>query len=152
MTISIIVAVAKNNVIGKDNKLPWHLPEDLKHFKELTSGHTVIMGRKTFESIGRPLPNRKNIVISRNENFKANDMEVVHSIEQALDLTKNEDEVFIIGGAEIYKQALLLVNKIYLTRINKDYEGDAYFPELGPEWKEAECLKKEGFEFCVYEK
>ena len=154
MIISIIAAVSDNNVIGKNNKLPWHLPEDLKRFKEVTSGHTVIMGRKTYESIGRPLPNRVNIVITRNKDFKPKGVKVVHSIEEALSLASEagETETFIIGGAEIYKQALPLANKIYLTRINKNYKGDAYFPELGKEWKETECVKKEGYEFCTYEK
>jgi dihydrofolate reductase len=152
MIISIIAAVSNNNVIGKDNKLPWHLPGDLKRFKELTTGHTIIMGRKTFESIGRPLPSRRNIVVTRNKDYKADGVEIIHSIKEALDLVKNEDEVFIIGGEEIYKLALPMANKIYLTRINKEYDGDAFFPELGPEWSGTECIKKEGYEFCMYEK
>lgn len=156
MTISIIAAVSKNNVIGKAKKLPWHLPADLKHFKEITSGHTVIMGRKTFESIGRPLPNRRNIVVTRNTNLKADGIEVVHSIEQANELTKNEDEIFIIGGAEIYNQSLPSAEKIYLTRVNIDVEGDAYFPELGNEWLEISKVENKAdeenkYDFTFYE-
>lgn len=150
MTISIIAAVSKNNVIGKDNKLPWHLPADLAHFKKITSGHTIIMGRKTFESIGRPLPNRRNIVITRNTGFKAEGIEVVHSIEQAMDITKDEEEVFVIGGEEIYKLAFPFTDKIYLTRVDAEIEGDAFFPELGPEWEEiskVENVKDENNEY-----
>lgn len=154
MILSIIAAVAKNGVIGKDNRLPWNIPEDLAHFKKITSGHTVIMGRKTFESIGKPLLGRTNIVITRNRDFSHEQVHVVHSIKEAIRLARDnrESEAFIIGGAEIYKQALPLAHKIYLTRIDKSYRGDAYFPELGPEWKETECIKKDGYQFCSYEK
>jgi dihydrofolate reductase len=143
MTTSIIVATAKNHAIGKDNKLLWYLPNDLKHFKDVTSGHTVIMGRKTFDSVGKPLPRRRNIVITR-QAITIEGCEVVSTIEAALALCADEAEVFIVGGAEIYRQALHLTNRIYLTLIDQDFDGDTFFPELNPaEWKETE---RENFE------
>lgn len=138
MTISIIVAAATNHAIGKDNQLLWHISADLKRFKQLTSGHSIIMGRKTFDSIGKPLPNRRSIIISRQEGLLIPGCDVVNSLEAAIALCKEEKEVFIIGGAEIYKQSLHLANKIYLTRVNTVIEGDAFFPEIGKEWKEIE--------------
>jgi dihydrofolate reductase len=117
--ISIIVAVAENWVIGGNNQLLWHISEDLKRFKSLTSGHSIIMGRKTFESIGRPLPNRKN----------------VNSLNEALEITEGEDEVFVVGGGELYRQALPLAKKIYLTKVHKNFEGDTTFPAINfNEW------------------
>jgi len=136
MIVSIVVAISKNHVIGKDNKLLWYLPNDLKHFKEITTGHTVIMGRKTYESVGKPLPNRRNIIITR-QNIKMEGCEVVNSIQSALALCVAEAEVFIVGGAEIYRQGLHLTNRIYLTIVHQQFEGDSYFPEIEPnEWKE----------------
>jgi len=146
--ISIIVAVANNNVIGKDNSLIWHLPADMKFFKEKTSGHCIITGRKNYESIPekfRPLPNRTNIVITRQKNYLAPGATVVDSIEQAIEkaVVTGDSEVFIIGGAEIYKQCMHLANRIYLTQIHHTFEGDAFFPELNVnEWKET--AKTEG--------
>lgn len=135
--ISIIVAVAENNVIGKDNKLIWHLPKDLKHFKETTTGHFIIMGRKTFESNGRPLPNRTNVIITKDKNYKAEGCKIVHSLKEALDFAKNESEVFIIGGGEIYKQAMPIADRIYLTKVHQSFEGDTFFPEINMnEWTE----------------
>jgi dihydrofolate reductase len=143
MTTSIIVAIAKNNAIGKDNKLLWYLPNDLKHFKDVTSGHTVIMGRKTFDSVGKPLPRRRNIVVTR-QHISIEGCEVVESIEAALALCAGDDEVFIIGGAEIYRQSIHLTDRIYLTQIDQDFDGDTFFPDLDPaEWKET---KRENFE------
>lgn len=143
MTTSIIVAIAKNNAIGKDNKLLWYLPNDLKHFKDVTTGHTVIMGRKTFDSVGKPLPKRRNIVVTR-QPITIEGCEVVSSIEAALALCAGEEEVFIVGGAEIYRQALHLTNRIYLTRVDQDFDGDTFFPQLNPnEWEEKE---REDFE------
>lgn len=137
--LSIIAAVSKNWVIGKDGKLPWRLPEDLKRFKELTTGHPIIMGRKTYESIGRPLPYRRNIVITRDMNYEAPECLVVHSVEEALDAANPVNEVFCIGGEEIYKEFLPLADKIYLTKINKDFDGDAFFPVVDwSEWEEVE--------------
>lgn len=134
--VSAVVAIASNNAIGKDNKLLWHLPADLKHFKQITSGHTVIMGRKTYESIGKPLPNRRNIVITR-QTIEIQGCEVASSVEAALALCANEQEVFIVGGAEIYKLAMPLTDCIYLTIVKKDFEADAFFPELNrSEWAE----------------
>ena len=143
MILSIIVAIAKNHAIGKDNKLLWYLPNDLKHFKDVTTGHTVIMGRKTFDSVGKPLPKRRNIVITR-QAISIDGCEVVPSVEAAIELCKAEDEVFIVGGAEIYRQAIPLTNRIYLTIIDQDFEGDTFFPELNPdEWQEKD---REDFE------
>jgi dihydrofolate reductase len=143
MIKSIIVAKAKNNVIGKDNSLIWHMPHDLKHFKTTTSGHYVLMGRKSFESLGKPLPNRLNVIITRNRQYSAEACIVEHSLADALQLAKDQkqEEVFILGGGEIYKQALEegLVDKIYLTEIHHEFEGDTYFPELKENtWNEVE--------------
>jgi len=129
MTISIVVAISENRAIGKDNKLLWYLPNDLKHFKAITSGHTVIMGRKTYESVGKPLPNRRNIIITR-QDIAIEGCEVVNSIKAALELCRTEREVFIVGGAEIYKQSLHLTDRIYLTVVHKQFEGDSFFPEI----------------------
>ena len=160
--VSIIVAVAQNNVIGRDNQLIWHITEDLQYFKKVTSGHAVIMGRKTFESIGRPLPKRTNIIITQNRDFTADGCIVVHSLKESLEKAKEtgETEVFIIGGGSIYKEALPFTDKVYLTRIHKDYEGDTYFPELKPsEWQEIEHTDFEHgekfeypFSFIVYQR
>ncbi len=134
---TIVVAISENNAIGKDNQLLWHLPADLKHFKTITSGHTIIMGRKTYDSIGKPLPNRRNIVVTRQTDLKLEGIEVVNSLDEALALCKDENEVFVIGGAEIYRQALPLVHKIELTRVHQEFEADVFFPELDNEiWKE----------------
>jgi dihydrofolate reductase len=130
--IKIIVAMSDNRVIGNNNELIWKLSSDLKRFKELTTGHPVVMGRKTYESIGKPLPNRRNIIITRNLEYEVNGCEVVSSLEEALLLTNND--CFIIGGGEIYKQSLEVADKIYLTLVHKDFEGDTTFPELGKEW------------------
>ncbi|MCD8740215.1 dihydrofolate reductase [Mucilaginibacter roseus] len=136
MTTSIIVAIAQNYAIGKNNQLLWHLPNDLKHFKNTTSGHTVIMGRKTFDSVGKPLPKRRNIVITR-QNIGIEGCEVVNSLESALALCVDEAEVFIVGGAEIYKQAMPVTDRIYLTIVHHDFEGDTFFPEIdNSEWTE----------------
>ncbi|GAB3819478.1 dihydrofolate reductase [Pontibacter rugosus] len=129
--ISIVVAAAENNVIGKDNDLIWYLPADLKHFKKLTMGHPMVMGRKTFESIGKPLPGRTSIIITSQENFTAEGCLVAHSLEEALEKGKAlNTEVCVIGGATIYKQALPLTDKVYLTRVHQSFEGDVYFPDL----------------------
>jgi dihydrofolate reductase len=138
MLVSIVVAISQNHAIGKDNKLLWYLPKDLKHFKEITTGHTVIMGRKTYQSVGKPLPNRRNIVITR-QSLTIEGCEVANSVEAALALCKDEAEVFIVGGAEIYMQALHLTDRIYLTLVHENFEGDTYFPEINTDlWKETE--------------
>ena len=136
MKLYHIVAMAKNRVIGKDNKLPWHFPEDLKYFKNLTTGSTVIMGRKTFESIGRPLPNRQNFVLSRILQEKEG-VQFFPSLEEAAAKIKTQD-AFIIGGAELYKQTIHRVDGIYLTRIDADYEGNAFYPEIPDDFEEIE--------------
>jgi len=135
--ISIIVAVAENNVIGKDNNLIWHLPKDLKHFKETTTGHFIIMGRKTFESNGRPLPNRTNVIITKDKNYQAEGCVILHSLEDAINIAKNDSEVFIIGGGEIYKQAMPIADRIYLTKVHHLFDGDTFFPEINmKDWTE----------------
>lgn len=128
--LSIIVATDKENGIGKDNQLLWHLPNDLKFFKKVTSGHSVIMGRKTFESIGKPLPNRRNIVISRQADLQIDGVEIFNSLEQAIDSCKSEDEYFVIGGGEIYRQALANASQIYLTKVDETFNADTFFPNL----------------------
>lgn len=160
--LSIIVAKAKNNIIGKDNKLLWKLPADLQRFKELTTGHIIIMGRKTFESLGRVLPNRKHIVFTQNPDFKVNDenVQVVHSMLEIQEYIESEEECFVIGGAMIYNLLMPYVNKMYITQIDKDFEGDAFFPRIDEtKWKEVERekgVKDENnnldYEFVVYEK
>lgn len=148
MSLSIIAAVAKNNVIGNENKLLWRIPLDMKFFKNTTTGHPIIMGRKTFLSIGRALPNRRNIVITRDENFSFENVEVFHSIKEIVSLFKDaEDEAFIIGGADIYKQFFPIVDKLYITHVDEEFIGDTTFPEIDQNiWKkvsENEVAKNE---------
>jgi len=132
--IKLIVAKASNNVIGDKNNLIWHLPNDLKHFKNLTTGHPIIMGRKTYESLGRPLPNRTNIIITRDQNFIDDQIIITHSLEQALAKANEiQEDVFVIGGGEIYKQAMEYVDVIYLTEVHHEFNGDTYFPEIDEE-------------------
>lgn len=141
--VSIVVATAQNNVIGNDNDLIWHLPADLKHFKSVTSGSSILMGRKTYESIGRPLPKRENIIITRQTGLLIEGCVVVNSLQEAINKAESE-EVFIIGGGEIYKQAMEIADKIYLTKIHQDFEGDTMFPEIDPNvWKELSCVSGE---------
>ena len=149
--ITIIAALTKNNVIGKDNKLLWHLPDDLKNFKRLTTNNTIIMGRKTFESIGKPLPNRHNIVISRSMQ-KKDGIEVHATIEQALESAqKLNKEIFIIGGAEIYKQTLKHADKMILSHVDMEMEGDAFFPEFNKkDWDIESAESHELFEVVTY--
>ena len=128
MGLSIVVAMDNNGLIGKDNQLPWHLPADLAYFKKITTGKSILMGRKTYDSIGRPLPNRRNIVITRNPKIIIPECEVVSSIDEALLLTENEKEVMVIGGASLCEQLLPRVNRLYITRIDSEFEGDIYFP------------------------
>lgn len=138
-TLSAIVAMAENRVIGNGNKMPWHLPADLKHFKAVTNGHPVLMGRKTFESIGKPLPNRTNMIITRDRQYSAQDCLIVNDISTALSMAQeiDQNEIFVIGGAEIYKQLLPKVQRLYLTKIHHLFVGDTHFPELNmSEWHE----------------
>lgn len=159
MILSLIAAIGKNNELGKDNQLLWKLPDDFKHFKDITSGHTVIMGRKTFASIGRPLPNRRNIVITRDTTFTNDGIEVVHSLEDALELVQNENEVFVIGGAQIYNEALPYANKLYMTHIDGTFDADTFFPVIDRAWQqisEEKHVKDEqhlyDFSFVEYKK
>jgi dihydrofolate reductase len=128
--LSLIVAIAKNRVIGVNNTLPWHLPEDLKRFRALTTGHHIIMGRKTYDSLGRLLPGRTTVIVTRNKDYKVEGAIVVHSLKAAIDACGDDNEAFLIGGAELYKDGLTLANKLYITEINAEYEGDAFFPEF----------------------
>ncbi|MCK9467097.1 MAG: dihydrofolate reductase [Candidatus Absconditabacterales bacterium] len=143
--------MSKNRTIGKDNKLPWHYPEDLQYFKKTTSGFPIIMGLNTHYSIGRPLPNRRNIVLST-QNIQIEGVEIFRSIPELLETIKNEREVFIIGGASIYKQFLPLADKIYLTEIKKEYNGDTFFPEFEKEFTEIFREKHDELDFVVYDR
>jgi dihydrofolate reductase len=135
--ITIIAAIAKNNALGKDNKLIWYLPADLKRFKKVTLGHHIIMGRKTFESLGKPLPNRTTIIITRNKNFTQHGCIVVNSLNEAIEATKEDENPYILGGAEIYKQALDIADKLDLTFVHQNFEADVFFPEIDFNiWKE----------------
>ncbi|MGC6481405.1 MAG: type 3 dihydrofolate reductase [Porticoccaceae bacterium] len=151
MKIALVVAVSQNNVIGRDNQLPWHLPEDLQYFKSVTMGKPILMGRKTFDSIGRPLPGRKNIVITRDLEWDAEGVEVVHGVDDALAAgadacaVANSDEIMIIGGAQIYRDCLPIADRLYLTRVEAEIEGDAFFPDIDiKQWQKiAEKTPKE---------
>ena len=134
--IIMIAAAAENNALGKDNELVWHLPDDFKRFKNLTSGHPIIMGRKTFESFQKPLPNRLHIIITRQKNYQAEGCLVVSNLENAIALTDKNQDAFVIGGGEIYKLALSFTDKIELTRVHDSFEADTYFPEIDEkEWQ-----------------
>lgn len=135
--ITIIAAVAKNNALGKDNQLIWHLPADLKRFKKITLGHHIIMGRKTFESLGKPLPNRTTIIVTRNTNYSAEGCIVVNSLDEAINTAKVDKNPFILGGAEIYKQALEIADVLDLTLVHYEFEADTFFPKINfNNWKE----------------
>lgn len=137
MRLSIITAMAANRVIGIENRLPWHLPEDLQHFKTLTMGHHIVMGRKTYDSIGKPLPGRTTVIITRNMDYAVPGCIAVNSIDAALTVCHGDSEVFFVGGAELYAQALHIAHRIYLTEIKRDFPGDAYFPPFDPsQWDE----------------
>ena len=160
MKLTLIVAVADNGVIGRQNELPWRLPDDLKRFKALTMGKPIIMGRKTWESIGKPLDGRQNIVVSRNVEFRADGAQVADSFERALSLATLPDPVFVIGGAAIYRAALPSAQLLYLTEIRRSFAGDAHFPEYAPEaWREISRESKgmDGaedftYDFAAYER
>jgi dihydrofolate reductase len=138
--IKIIAAISNNRVLGNENKLLWSLPNDLKRFRQLTINNTVVMGRKTYESIGKPLSNRRNIIVTRNCDYKVNGCEVVNSIEEALYLCGSD--CFIIGGSEIYKQTISISSKIYLTLVDCEFEGDAYFPEITDDWYKVSKIER----------
>ena len=144
MKITLVAAIASNNVIGKENSLPWNIPEDLKRFKQMTSGHTILMGRKTFDSIGRPLPNRQNIVMTKDKNFEQEGIKVINDFDEALELIKESNEdVFVIGGSKIYELFEPVANSLAITRILKDFEGDAFFPDIN--WELWQIEKEENF-------
>lgn len=142
MKISLIVAMAQNRVIGRDNQMPWHLSADLKRFKQLTMGHPIIMGRKTFEAIGKPLPGRTNIIVSRNLDYRQAGCIVTNNLEAAINTgCKESEEIFIIGGATIYQAALPLANTLHITLINKAFDGDTWFPQFDQaDWREVERI------------
>ena len=163
ITLSHITAVSQNNVIGLNNKLPWHIPEDLKYFFKTTKNKALIMGRKTFESLGKALPNRLNVVLTKNRDFKAEGAVILPSFDKALNYCRQDDilkkygeEIFITGGGEIYKQTLPLMDRLYITRIHKEYEGDALYPEIPmDQFKEVSRIDKAEpvpFSFLVYER
>ena len=160
-TLSMIVAHADNRIIGKNNDMPWHLPADLAYFKKITLGKPIIMGRKTYESIGRPLPGRQNIVISRDENYQAAGIDSVTSVEQAISLTGEVDEVMVIGGGAIYAHCLPFANRLYITHIKSNIEGDTQFPEYDVvnDWQltQSEQLSANennvfDLDFCIYDR
>lgn len=160
--LSLIVAMSKNNVIGKDNKLIWHLPEDLKRFKTLTTGKTIIMGRKTFESLGRVLPNRKHVVLTKSKDFyiENEQVEILHELSDINKYINTEEECFVIGGGKIYSQLIEKAKKLYITKIYEEFEGDTYFPEIDEQiWKlvkREKGLKNDenpyNYEYLDYEK
>jgi len=163
MTISLIAAVASNNIIGRENKLPWHMPSDLKWFKRLTMGHHVLMGRKTFEEFRKPLPGRVNVVITRNPNWSAEGVAIARSVDEAISKAEaaGDKEIFIIGGAEIFTQVLHRADRMYITRSHAEPEGDTYFPEFDDvnEWKlvdsehfEADERNAYPYSFLTYER
>lgn len=162
MIKSIIVAVANENVIGAKNTLPWHLPADMLHFKTLTTNHPVIMGQKTHESIGKVLPNRTNIVVSDNPNYQSKGCVVVHTLDDAFKAAEktSSNECFIIGGASIYQQTLDMVDRIYLTQIHHQFEGDVFFPKIDKQkWQLISCQEHKAdnqnpypFDFCLYQR
>ncbi len=150
--INIIVAVANNGVIGCHNKLIWHISEDLKRFKVLTTGNPIVMGRRTYESIGRALPGRQNIVVSRQEGLQIEGCDVVGSLDEAIGIAEGSD-IFIIGGGEIYSQALPLADKLYVTKVDQSPDGDTFFPEIDPEqWSEVCREEHDGYAFIDYER
>ena len=128
--ITVIAAVAENNALGKENRLLWHLPDDFKRFKTLTSGHYIIMGRKTFESFPKPLPNRTHVIISRQANYQPEGCIVVNSLEKAIEVCPKNEEVFVIGGGEIYRQSIALADKLDLTKVHHSFDADTFFPEV----------------------
>ena len=158
MKLITIAAAGEQNELGKDNKLPWHLPDDFKRFKTLTSHHYIIMGRKTFESFPKPLPNRTHVVITRQKDYANENCIVVENIEKAIDVVKKEDKAFVIGGGEIYKQFMPYVDEIELTRVHSKFDADTYFPEINPKkWKLTQTINhpkderhKYNFDFETY--
>ncbi len=162
MRVSLIVAVARNGTIGRDGRLPWRLPDDLRDFKRKTMGHHIIMGRRTFASLGRPLPGRTHLVLSRNPEFAAEGVRVVHGVPEALEVAAaaGETEAFVIGGAAVYRDALRLADRVYLTEVQAEVDGDVEFEALDPRrWRETSRVERQAddrhaydFAFCVYDR
>ena len=151
--VTLIAALGRNRVIGRDGEMPWHLPEDLKHFKHTTMGHPMVMGRKTFESIGRVLPGRRTIVITRQPGWSHADVEAAHSLPEALSLAGPANEVYVVGGGEVYAEALPFAQRLVLTEVHDSPEGDTWFPEWSPEkWRETSREPHEGFDIVTYER
>ena len=151
MKISVIAAMSQNRVIGRNGALPWHLPADLARFKSITTGHTVIMGRKTFESVGQPLPNRRTIVITRNNDYQGAGVVIAHSLDEALDHAVREDEIFILGGEAVYRIALPRADRLYLTIVHTTIHGDTHFPSFDPDqWKLVEDDRQEADDRHAY--
>ena len=154
--VIIIVAIASNNVIGRDGKLPWHLPSDLRHFKATTMGYPLIMGRKTFDSVGRPLPGRDNIVLSRDHSLAIEGCLVMHSLQEALDYCSDQEKIFIIGGGDIFNLALPLTDTIIVTALEREVEGDVYFEPIDPsQFKivaQQHCAEEEPYQIIRYER
>lgn len=159
-TLTLIAAAGEHNELGKNNDLVWHLPDDFKRFKKITSGHHIIMGRKTFDSFPQPLPNRTHVVITRKENYKKPGIIVVHSMERAIELTKDDPQPFVIGGGEIYKMAMDAADKIELTRVHGKFEADTFFPEIdeshwkvvSEEYHEKDERHQYAFTYLTYER
>jgi dihydrofolate reductase len=150
MTIILIAAVGANGVIGRDNDLPWRIREDLQHFKQLTLGHTLVMGRKTYDSIGRPLPGRRTVVVTRQPDWSADGVEVVHTVEEAL---KQDGDIYVAGGGEIYRQALPYADRLELTEVDQSPDGDVTFPAFDrTEWRETARTPMDGFTFITYDR
>ena len=150
--ISIIAAMTKNRVIGRDGVIPWSIPEDLRRFKELTMGHPIIMGRKTYEKIGHPLPGRVNIILTRQRNYRVPGCKVFHSLADAVVACGEDEEVFICGGGELYRHAISLAERIYLTLINIECAGDTFFPAIPAEFEETERIEKDLCTFILYKR
>ncbi|WP_100373945.1 dihydrofolate reductase [Bacillus sp. FJAT-45037] len=158
--ISYIVAMDQERAIGKDNDLPWHLPADLAHFKRITMGHTIVMGRKTYESIGRPLPKRRNVILTRDEQYEAEGCDILHQADEVLTLAEKEEEFFIIGGAELFTHFWNQVDRLYVTHIEETFGGDTFFPEIDQsKWKlihkesgTIDAKNRYPHSFCTYER
>ncbi len=152
MIISIIAAMAKNRVLGKAGASPWHIPEDLRRFRELTMGHPVIMGRRTFEQVGRPLPGRRNIILTRRPDYEAPGCLVLHSVADALAACAEAEEVFICGGGELYRQTISLADRIYLTVVDRECAGDTFFPPIPPEFAETQRTEAGPCTFMLFQR
>ena len=151
--VTLIAAVGRNGVIGADNAMPWHLPEDFAYFKRTTMGHPMVMGRKTFDSIGRVLPGRRTIVVTRQHDWQHADVETAHSLSDALSLAGPADEVFVCGGGEVYREAMPWAHRLLVTEVDQEPEGDVRFPEIDPaQWRETAREERDGFAWVTYER